>query len=163
MSKYTLHISLFFHAFLFWIAISCSNQPEGLWIETITCDFKEQPVGICNNLTFSWILNSVERGQYQTAYQLIISDNKKLIPGDQNTWNSGKVNSNQSVGVHAKGLMLKPGQKYYWRIKVWDKNNLESSWSETASFITALFEEKDWQNAKWISNEEMNDSLVLVP
>jgi hypothetical protein len=32
-----------------------------------------------------------------------------------------------------------------------------------ASFITGLFTKEDWSGAKWISLEEMDDSLVLVP
>ncbi|MEO6454431.1 MAG: family 78 glycoside hydrolase catalytic domain [Ginsengibacter sp.] len=46
---------------------------------------------------------------------------------------------------------------------VWDKNNNASAWSKVNFFITALEEERDWNGAKWIGYEELEDSMKVIP
>ena len=47
---------------------------------------------------------------------------------------------------------LKPGQRYYWQVRVWDNKGKESKWSETACWETGLMTPADWK-AKWIEIE----------
>ncbi|MCA1758803.1 MAG: glycoside hydrolase family 78 protein [Bacteroidales bacterium] len=46
---------------------------------------------------------------------------------------------------------------------MWNKNGVESDWSETGTFRTGLFSEKDWAGAEWIGYEEILPELKLVP
>lgn len=156
-------VKYFLPFYFLFILISCSKPTIGIWVDSVKCDYKKQPTGVGHEPTFSWELKSNERNQKQTAYQLIISQSENFDLEDENYWDSGRIVSEQSIGVKFSNLNLKAGTRYYWKVKVWDKKGIESAWSETASFITALFEEKDWNNAKWISCEEMDDSLILVP
>jgi hypothetical protein len=48
-------------------------------------------------------------------------------------------------------------------VKVWDKDGVESEWSDAGTFQTGLFSVTDWGNAKWIGYEELADELKLVP
>jgi alpha-L-rhamnosidase len=59
------------------------------------------------------------------------------------------VLSDESVLVIYKGPDLKPGQRYYWQVKVWDNKGRESKWSETAYWETGLLTQDNWK-AKWI-------------
>jgi alpha-L-rhamnosidase len=145
------------------VQLSCT-QPGGIEPEYLTCEFKESPAGVNLNPAFGWNLVSVERNQYQTAYQLLIADNQADINKNQgNIFDSGMKKSTHSINIRPKHPALEPGKKYYWKVKVWDKNSLESGWSKPASFITGLFSEPDWKGAEWIGYEDLPDSLLLVP
>lgn len=104
------------------------------------------------------------RNQRQTAYQLLVSDELALLDRDKGTiWDTRKVESDQSLHIPFDGNALEPGETYYWKVRVWDKNGTESDWSKTGRFVTGLFSEIDWKGAQWIQHEDMHDSLVLVP
>lgn len=80
---------------------------------------KEKPV-------FSWSLKSDIIGQKQTAYKIVVSTDKKF---NNKVWDSGKRNSDESVGITYDGSKLKPSTKYYWKVYVWDKDGLLQSQS----------------------------------
>ncbi|HBH83752.1 MAG: hypothetical protein A2X05_09940 [Bacteroidetes bacterium GWE2_41_25] len=144
---------------------ACGEKTESsLHITKIKCNGLEKPAGTGRIPDFSWILNSDERGQKQTAYQIIVTPDKKSadkLNGD--IWDSGKISSPENAWIRYGGKELQPGMEYYWRIRVWDKNDKASEWSATGEFITGMFDKNDWAGAKWIGYEEISDSLVLVP
>jgi hypothetical protein len=146
------------------LLFSCAEKSKNILIYKTLCNYHTSPTGITNPVTFGWKLKSQVHNQYQTAYQIIVSDNlKDLKKNIGNIWSSEIVKSDISVGISAENLNLLPGKRYFWKVKVWDKNNKESEWSEPSQFITGLNKPDDWGNAKWISMEEMHDSLILVP
>ena len=61
------------------------------------------------------------------------------------------------------GPQLSPGQRYFWKVRVWDKNDKPSQWSTAGEFVTGLFEKVTGAEPKWIGYEEIPDSLLLVP
>lgn len=133
-------------------------------IEVLKCDLKENPTGIQQNPNFSWQLLSSERNQKQSAYRILVSDDlNELGRGQGRYWNSGKIQSGQSILVPYTGQQLSPGKKYFWKVKVWDKNDKESNWSQAATFTTALFAPDDWSGAKWIGYEDQPDSTLYIP
>ena len=106
----------------------------------LTCEYIANPLAIDSKKPrFAWQLESKERNQSQSGYELIVSDNMNDIQKSVgNLWQSGKVNSSQSVQVEYAGSKLKSFTKYYWRIKVYDKNGEASVWSVINSFETAI-------------------------
>lgn len=85
-----------------------------------------------------WVVNSKANSTLQTAYQILMSSSKKkLEKNDGNIWNSGKIESNNSIAVKYNGSPLQPSTIYYWKVKVWDNHGNESPYSEIKSFITA--------------------------
>ena len=154
--------------FLFIIALvaitACHSGVKDFYIDTIQCNHKNSPSGVEYPLSFSWKMKAVIRNQYQTAYRLLIADNKELLKKDEgNIYDSGKLFDNQSIGVSPAGLKLQPATRYFWKVKVWGNDDLEADWSETSFFITGLFSRDDWDNAQWISYETMDDSAIFVP
>jgi alpha-L-rhamnosidase len=146
------------------IFISCFGNICGIEITDIKCNFKNNPVGIDSKPHFSWILHSGERNQFQSAYYLLLSDDSLLLNKNiGNIWDTRKVKSEQSINVLYDGVALEPGKEYFWKVRVWDKEGEASEWSYKASFVTALFDRKDWSGAQWIGYEEIPDSLILVP
>jgi len=103
---------------------------------------------------FSWLLTHEGRNQKQTAYRILVaSDITNLKSNYGDLWDSGKKDDNNHFNIIYSGKALESNRKYYWKVKWWDKDSNESSYSETASFETALLEVSDWK-AKWISRPE---------
>ena len=136
-----------------------------LTISSVLCENKQNPLGVdLQNLHFSWTATANENNQYQTAYQLVVSTSKdKLTTADYDVYNSKMVKTKQSVQVKYNGKPLMPATTYYWKIRLWDKNNNAGDWSEVQTITTGLFTTKDWSNAEWIGYEQLPDSLRVVP
>jgi len=159
--RHTLQYSWIWIAFI--LLFSCGTEPD-IWVVSVKTDYKEDPVGVGPHPLLSWTLSSNMRNQRQTAYQILVSDDLALLNGDIGTiWDTRKVESDQSLHIQYEGNALEPGKVYHWKVKVWDKNGIESDWSKTSRFVTALFSEEDWEGAQWIQHEDMHDSLILVP
>ncbi len=67
-------------------------------------------------------------------------------------WDSGKVASSTSTGVAYAGPALEPTRRYFWTVKVWDKDGVASPASETSWFETGLLQQSNW-HATWIGSE----------
>ena len=143
------------------VIVSCSKQ-EVITIEKLQCEYTEDPLGIdVMQPRFSWILKSDSRGQIQSAYQVLVaSSEKNLKAGNGDKWDSGKQESGQSVNVVYQGEALASGEKCWWKVRVWDKDGIESTFSEYATFEIGLLEESDWQG-EWIGSEEDISSPLL--
>jgi alpha-L-rhamnosidase len=126
-----------------------SIEPSGL-----KCEYSVNPDCIENkNPRLSWMLNSVTRNQYQSAYRILVSSSKdNLDKNNGDLWDSHKVSSGESIHVPYNGMPLSSGMHCWWKVCVWDKNNIKSAWSETATWEMGLLEPEDWK-AKWISFE----------
>ena len=87
---------------------------------------------------FSWIEPGETGGTRQTAYRVIVADNREdAASGRGNLWDSGVVGSDRSVAVRYAGEALKPGKSYFWRVKTVTNTEGESEWSEVKAFRTA--------------------------
>lgn len=106
-------------------------------VHDVRTEYLHRPTGIIQrNPRFSWLVESINqvRDQYQTAYQLAVCYNVDCRGGL--VWDSGKVSSRTSFLVKYGGPQLNSSTKYFWKVKVWDKNDSPSSFSETTHFIT---------------------------
>ncbi|WP_447643037.1 MULTISPECIES: family 78 glycoside hydrolase catalytic domain [Chitinophagaceae] len=102
------------------------------------------PIGLdIRQPQFSWQLENNKRNIQQNAYEIKVSNGKKKV------WSSGKINSDASVHVPYGGSALQSGEKYDWRVRVWDNSGKPSEWSNTASFQMALLNPDDCK-AQWI-------------
>ena len=109
---------------------------------------------------FSWVINSDERQVIQKAYEISVDVNEEnLVNGSSFIWSSGKINSSQSVHVPYNGQQLKPGTKYFWKVRVWDNKGKVSDWSRIAWWQTGLLDYNAWE-ADWISTENSSDVTV---
>lgn len=111
------------------------------------------PMNIDSNVTFSWHLISKLHNQFQQAYQIQVydADHKPL-------WDTDKVLSDQQAHVKYNGKLLNMGSDYYWRVRVWYKNNFVTGWSSMARFETGLHD-GDWSGANWITRDLDSDEL----
>ena len=132
--------------------------------ESLRCEYLENPLGIdALHPRLSWILESDKRGEKQTAYQVLVaSSTEKLSKDEGDLWDSGKVDSDQSILVPYAGKELTSRQQCFWKVRVWDGRGQASPWSEPASWSMGLLKPEDWQ-AKWIGLEAPAQFAVEDP
>jgi alpha-L-rhamnosidase len=149
----------------FLLLTSCKKGNDTSFsVSAIKCNGMENPAGTGKAPVFSWIINSSLRAQEQKAFQLIVSPDKGTIDKNKgDCWDSGKTASGKTIWIPYQGQKLQPGQRYYWKVRAWDKNENPSPWSSTGEFVTGLFDRNDWNGARWIGFEEIPESLLLVP
>ncbi|MGE4587205.1 MAG: family 78 glycoside hydrolase catalytic domain [Mangrovibacterium sp.] len=125
-----------------------------LQVLNLRTEYKSNPVGLHSSLPrLSWEIRSAKRQLFQTAWQVkCAAAESDLLSDIHLLWNSGKVESDQSVQVEYRGRSLSSGQRVYWQVKVWDNRGEESEWSRLAFWEMGLLEEADWK-AKWIEAE----------
>jgi alpha-L-rhamnosidase len=121
-------------------------------VTNLRCEYRINPLGIdIVKPRLFWCLESEQRGQKQTGYQILVASNKeKLKNNNADIWDSGKVKSNQSIHVEYAGKTLKSKMQCYWKVRVWDKDGKVSSWSEPAMWSMGLLADSEW-GAKWIA------------
>lgn len=138
-------------------------------LENLRCELLRNPLGLdVLNPSFSWELQSPEKGKKQIAYQILVSDDSMKLRNNQGDWwNTGKVKSGETNHIVYKGAGLRSGQYYFWKIKVWDEKNRESGWSEIQYWSMGLLSRSDWK-AKWIGVDSINpatdfDRYIIPP
>lgn len=122
--------------------------PSGLMVE-----YRVDPLGLDTpHPRLGWVLESSGRGQFQSAYQILVADApEKLIADQGNLWDSGPVESRESLSVVYAGQPLRSGQRCYWKVRVWNGGKSPSAWSPPAVWETALLDPKDW-SGRWIED-----------
>jgi alpha-L-rhamnosidase len=128
--------------------VATAIRPEGLVCENL----KNPGIIDVQNPKLSWINADPDftRNQVQTAWEIrVASSRDNLFKNDADLWNSGKVNSDQSLNIRYKGKRLTSRQECWWQVRVWDKKGKVSDWSEPAYWAMGLLDESEWK-AKWI-------------
>src|SRR5208283_1421041 len=112
---------------------------------------------------FAWVDRHTERGQLQSAYQLLVASSPELLSqnkGDQ--WDSGKTASDDSTQVVYSGKPLESDHSYWWKVRYWDKDGNASDYSHPASFDVALLAAGDWKG-EWIGGANMLRKEITLP
>ena len=88
-------------------------------IAQLKCEYQTDPIGMdAVAPRFSWIFQSDLRDIEQTAYQILVADQLELLQKDQgNCWDSGMVNSKESIQQSYRGIPLVSRQRYYWKVR----------------------------------------------
>ncbi|WP_246124727.1 family 78 glycoside hydrolase catalytic domain [Algibacter pacificus] len=136
--------------FLVFLLNSCADEQNNFSPKALTVSEQfKNPIGFYDATpSFSWKLP--KGTQLQTAYKIVAASSPDLLPNKADIWNSGKVESNQSLYVKYDGVALTSRQKIYWQVQFWDENGKKSSWSDVAHFELGLLNNDDW-SGKWIS------------
>ncbi len=153
---------------LIFILLLLTMQPEGSSAQSplskpaqLRCDSLVNPLGIdSKEPMLSWQLRDERLGARQTAYEIQVASSTALLAaGKPDVWDSGRVESDQSAGVSYAGPALTPEKRYFWRVKVWDKDGKPYPASDAGWWETGLLDAKEWR-AKWIGGEEREHRRV---
>ncbi len=132
--------------------------------DDLVCEYKTNPVGIdVAKPRLSWKILSEERGWLQGAYQIQVAQSVDDLHSETGlVWDSGKVLSDASIHREYEGPALRSSERYYWRVRVWDKGDRPSTWSDAAFWEMGLLNSSDWK-AKWITPGWEEDSTKAQP
>ena len=117
--------------------------------DNLRCEWQTQPLAIQTSAPrFSWLI--APPAEKQTAYRVIVSTSRRDITrnvGDN--WDSGRVNSSETIQVLYAGKALNSSIPYYWSVESWDQDNIPH-WSQPSSFQTGLLLQRDL-TAIWVT------------
>ncbi|MBE34815.1 MAG: alpha-L-rhamnosidase [Opitutaceae bacterium] len=112
------------------------HAPTGL-----LCDLLARPeLTTIANLapTFGWILNSENKADRQTAYQVLVaSTGESLRNHVGDAWDTDKLIGNDSINLPYTGSPLQTGATYFWSVRVWGIDDTPSPWSASQRFTIA--------------------------
>jgi len=160
------HIFFTFGCLFIIIALLSSCGSKEIKIKNLRCEYLEDPIAIENKTPLlSWQLKSDKRGKMQSAYRILAASEISLLNDkDADLWDSGIVNSSQSVSVKYAGNPLASRKKVYWKVMIWDETGVATEWSDIASWSMGLLDPTDW-TAQWIGQLEDRypDSTLTGP
>ena len=121
----------------------------------LRCESLEQPMGMDEpHPLLSWQLHDSAFGARQTSYQIVVASSaSSLSAGKPDVWDSGRVESDQSVGVPYAGPALAAEKRYFWQVKVWGKDGKVYPTSAVSWWETGLLNSGGWRG-NWIGYEE---------
>ncbi len=128
----------------------------------LRCDYTENPLGVDSSPPrLFWQLAGTERGQLQTAYQILVASSAELLAKDiGDLWDSGRVKSGETIHIPYAGKALTSSEQVFWMVRVWDQSRKVSAWSKPAAWTMGILSENDWR-AKWIASPTNCETLLL--
>lgn len=116
-----------------------SGIPSGLTIEYIREPRYTKIID--SKPEFSWIVP--KEASVQKGYQVLVASSKQKIDNNiGDVWNSGNVRSNQNSNIELRGESLEANKTYYWKVRIFDKDNRISEYAAPQQFKTGTFGDK---------------------
>ena len=147
---------LFFFLLTVWSCVLWSQQDCKPSFTEVHCNHQKNTVLDSYQPLLSWALKSSCIQQSQSAYRIIISENKEqILKGKGDVWDSSVQKSDKQ---HCRpSLSLRSARKYFWAVKIWTNDLVESDWSSAQVMNTALLKKEDIK-ATWIGKNRSLDS-----
>ena len=128
---------------------------QTIQVGNLRCEYLNDPMGVDTaQPRLSWTIQSQQRGQRQTAYELAFCDTPHDSAGELESDPFGvricdKVFSDETAHVVYAGSPLASRQVCYWKVRAWDRDGKPSDWSKAARWEMGLLKPGDW-SAQWI-------------
>ena len=102
------------------VAFAEGSEP-GVKVAGLRCEYRSLPLGIDTPVPrLSWQLESALRGQKQIAYRVLVACTPEALQADRgDLWDSGRVASNQNIGIPYEGKPLASGRRCLWKVMAW--------------------------------------------
>ena len=132
--------------------------------KNLKVEYRVDPIGLDITVPrLSWEMKSNKRGTKQVAYQVMCANSIDTLEKEERlVWNSNKAETDKSVHVYYKGSILKPGQKVFWKVRIWDNYGEVSDWSDIAFWQMGMLKPSKWK-AKWIEPAFEEDISKSTP
>lgn len=129
-------------------------------VSSLTTEYAINPLGTDkSNPRLGWINESMQRGQRQTAYRILVSAIAQNLDSEiGEVWDSGKCASDRCVSIDYSGEKLQSATRYYWKVCVWDEKDRISTWSPIAWWETGFLHTEDWSGV-WLSSDSEHAPL----
>lgn len=118
----------------------------------LRCEYLRAPLAVDSpRPRLSWRVEDARRGAVQKAYRILVASRMDLLDRDQgDRWDSGRVESSETLHIAYAGSPLNSRDRCYWKVRVWDGDSAPSAWSAPAEWRTGLLAREDW-TGDWIS------------
>jgi alpha-L-rhamnosidase len=127
-------------------------------IVDLRCEYMTTPLGIgAAKPRLGWKLRSERRGVRQTAYRVLAGTAEGLA----DLWDSGRVDSDQSIHIPYAGKELTSRRRVWWRVQVWDETGAEWA-SESTWWEMGLLHRGNW-TASWIGSDVVGGPAECAP
>ena len=144
------------------LCISMSIFSQNIDVKNLQCEMLTNPLGIdVLQPRLSWQFDTNFTEVAQTAYHILVASSlEKLNNNKGDLWDSGKVESNQSVNIVYSGKTLDSRDEAFWKVKVWT-NKGEKQWSDSALWSMGILTYSEWKSTRWIGNNHLfkDDSI----
>lgn len=149
----TNHVKLKIWTVLLMVVVCVGAKAESISAE-LRCEYQQNPLGIDRvQPRLSWAAKSNQRGLKQAAYQVLVASSlEELNQNRGDLWDSGKVQSDQSLNVPYRGKALRSRQHCFWKVKTWYSTGVESAWSKPASWSMGILSPDEWRG-QWIQSD----------
>lgn len=121
-------------------------------ITEVRTEYLVNPLGLdVKKPRFSWKLSAAEQGFKQAAFRILVGTK----PGEGDFWDSGRRESDCSVGVHYEGAALSACTRLFLTLTVWDQDGDQAK-DASGWFETGLMDASPaaWDGAEWIGAPE---------
>jgi len=137
-----------------------SNRSGNLFPGGLRCEYQANPLAVDSaQPRLSWQVESKARAEMQSAYQIVAASSPEMLDADRgDLWDSGKVLTNQTLGVIYRGIPLQSSQPVFWKVRVWDKAGRASDWSKNAKWEMGLLAPQNWK-AQWLNDGKANPPM----
>jgi len=144
------------------LLLSCSLLTAAVKPVKLECESRSNPLGIDTaQPRLTWVLESTEKGQRQTAYRILVASRPELLrAGQGDLWDSGEVVSDETLNIPYAGKTLASNERCYWQVRTRDRGGAWTSASAPAEWTMGLLKPEDWQ-AGWITTP--SNALVSGP
>ena len=141
------------------LSVAAQTTAASVGAAALCVDNLENPLGIDDpSPRFSWQLNDPARGAKQSAYEVTVASQAAFLDeGKPDVWDSGKINSSESLQVRYDGPALIPSTRYFWRVKLWNTEDKPYPNGEVAWWETGLLTQNAWR-AAWIGYETAEEN-----
>ncbi|HEV2293098.1 MAG TPA: glycoside hydrolase family 78 protein [Tepidisphaeraceae bacterium] len=130
----------------------------------LRCEYVHNPLAIdVAQPRLSWQISDDRRGAVQRAYQVLAATSPDALRSERaDLWDTGKVESDQSVHVAYEGSRLVSRQQCFWCVRTWDSAGAPSPWSEVAAWEMGLLQRRDWVG-HWIGSSIVGGPYSIPP
>jgi alpha-L-rhamnosidase len=139
------------------------RSPAALRVTRLRCEYQVNPLGLDERQPrLSWELVCPRRGCRQIAYRIECATSESALgAGRADRWDSGRVESAESIQVPFNGPAPESRERLWWCVTVWDEAGAEAT-SAPAWFELGLLEASDW-TAEWIGSAVVGGPRTSPP
>src|SRR5688572_3103055 len=129
-------------------------EEPALALADLRCEHEAEPLDLDTRVPrFSWKLAALDptrRGLAQSAYRILVASSAAVLAEERgDLWDSGRVESRETVDVEYAGRALRSFEHAWWQVRAWDQDGVASAWSAPARFGMGVLDPADWR-ARWI-------------